>query len=668
MGTDGQDYSARPEHLVARSTMQLFVERPSVRRFKGSDRWRYSGGNKGATDHWIHANLGMRRKYGKVFRASGRPPLKFMQYSLLRTAGADRQVIEDTASVLWTVDGTEDELELPAQAPAVPDSVSSVDSLTRNIDLASEGLTGVLVGMPRKLLPKGRAHIRSVVATQRRGEAARVDSSGPAMIDVEAALSADPHLFASRASSLSRMMARNPLSNAGMFRHDSDPLGSIDWQAEITSSDWSATGTSSDDNSSDSGTGELPSAELTGFTYDCDDANGFEFLVDEWDSIEQWDTSSISTTGSHTPPLSESAGPGGWHETSDSSDRPFSPDQHDVSLETPQDRPSLSHEQEQPAWVHEAEDEPSLWQDGTVSSGAQSVGNELKRKLPQLESLENATRKKGRVGPRSAFAVGVGLCMIFIGRLFNSEPAGTPSNAASTSMCQGGHVKIAGAVGNSLCLAAPEGSNCPYECLIGFHQDGLHTCVRTPSGSAVYSGGACVPDHVCSQTVYLENEGNVSLAVDEPSRPCTWDLVCTNETLSPVLTFSSFSLTHGNLSIRGGLGSADYDNVHNHRLGQRRRSQLPPDDETILHGTDTWWISQPITVAQSTARVAYNADLPGQDFFTAKFSCGSYVEHCTLTDELELDWTTLQHPERPAATLPSWFFVPPDLVEPVSGW
>ena len=117
IGTDRRDYPARPEHIRARSTMQIFVERPSVRRRKGSDRWRNSGGVKGGTDHWIHDTLGLRKKYGSVMRGTERPPLRYMQYSLLRrAAGASGQVMQDSAALLWTVEGTEDEPELPAEA------------------------------------------------------------------------------------------------------------------------------------------------------------------------------------------------------------------------------------------------------------------------------------------------------------------------------------------------------------------------------------------------------------------------------------------------------------------------------------------------------------------------------------------------------------------------
>ena len=98
--------------------MQFFVERPPVRRRKGSDRWRNSGGVKGGTDYWIHDTLGLRKKYGTVLRESTeRPPLRYMQYSLLRrAAGASGQVMQDSAALLWTVEGTEDEPELPAEA------------------------------------------------------------------------------------------------------------------------------------------------------------------------------------------------------------------------------------------------------------------------------------------------------------------------------------------------------------------------------------------------------------------------------------------------------------------------------------------------------------------------------------------------------------------------
>ena len=78
-GTDNRHYTARPLHLSAKSTRQIFVERPPLRRLKGSDKWRNSGGRRGATDYWIDEHVGLRRRYGNVQRKDGRPPLKFMQ-------------------------------------------------------------------------------------------------------------------------------------------------------------------------------------------------------------------------------------------------------------------------------------------------------------------------------------------------------------------------------------------------------------------------------------------------------------------------------------------------------------------------------------------------------------------------------------------------------------
>ena len=258
-------------------------------------------------------------------------------------------------------------------------------------------------------------------------------------------------------------------------------------------------------------------------------------------------------------------------------------------------------------------------------SGGQTAWGE--NNAQRTQPLQN-NAKKGRIGSTAARAAGLGLCMTVISTLlyFGSDDSRSGSEIDSPRMCVHG----------------------------------------------IYSGGSCVPFSQCDDGVSLLDDGILHLAADGSYRSCTWDLACSNESLTPVLNFAVFEVGHGNLSLHdSSSGSTAYreppaQNVNEQplghdvsayscRLGQRRRSNLPPEAEMILHGERPWWISQPISVSQPMAHLEYNSDLTGPDLFTATFTCGSHTEHCTLTDELELDWVTRQHPTWVQVEYPQWF-------------
>jgi hypothetical protein len=694
LAADTCEYDIRPAYLSGKSKRQVFVERPPRRRAAGGDKWRNSGGAKGGTDHWHDESHGLRKRYGRVYREeTGRTSLKFMQFTLLhKIAGKE---VEDKTVCLYAVEGTQDEPE-----PAVP--LETRSGPVRAVDLASDGFADVALGMPRKLPPGGGAASRSVASKHRRGTAARRHTR--ATIDVDAGLSANPRLFATRASLPFQMMmtAESPGASQNS-QADSDSIETIDWLPG------SYAESGGDGSASDAASAGTPSTKGSLDFHAIDDAVRVFDAFDEWDSSSDrsstppqsgsdademhvvggyWngsidrsytagsevtdmvDLGADWTSGSdilHPPPLSSGevedmlSLEGYWNSGSDSSCTPplSGSDLDGITLEN-----------------GERGAENNAQRDDPVAAHAHSV-NELKRKAPQLQPLPNAA-KKGRMASTAACAAGLGLCMIVIGTLLRSGPddSGPGGEIDSTDTCAQGPVSITGVVDNMLCSAAPEGSSCPYECALGFMHGGRHTCTRNPSGQLTYSGGACVLDSPCDEGVDLLDDGILNLAADGASRLCTWELACNNESLSPVLTFSSFKVGYGNLSLYDG-SSYPYANEqllgndapsHSHRLGQQRRSTLSPEAQTILHGIDPWWISQPISVAQSTAHLEYNSDLSGPDLFTASFTCGLHTEQCTLTDELELDWMTLQHPERAKVELPAWFSMPPSVAESISEW
>ena len=80
---DDTRYGERPEVLTPTAARQIFVERPPKRRRAGCDRWRFSGGQRGATDLWLQEHVGVRKRYGKVIREGGQT-VRFCSFTLLR--------------------------------------------------------------------------------------------------------------------------------------------------------------------------------------------------------------------------------------------------------------------------------------------------------------------------------------------------------------------------------------------------------------------------------------------------------------------------------------------------------------------------------------------------------------------------------------------------------
>jgi hypothetical protein len=138
LGTHKHEYKTRPVHLAAKASMQVYVEPRPVRRSAGGDKWRNSGGRRGGTDHWVNEHLGLRKRYGRVVRKGGRPPLKFMRFALLHRQEHGGEVIEDRTAALYTVEGTVDEPELTIeQLQSSLASATTSSGSSPFIDLAS---------------------------------------------------------------------------------------------------------------------------------------------------------------------------------------------------------------------------------------------------------------------------------------------------------------------------------------------------------------------------------------------------------------------------------------------------------------------------------------------------------------------------------------------------
>ena len=107
------------------SREQIFMERPVIKRRKGDDKWRTSGGVKGGVEYWPEAgSVGVLKRYGRVVRA-GLAPLKFAQYTLLtHDADADTEQTVGEAAALWVIPP----FGLPASPQSGPNSTGSVHS------------------------------------------------------------------------------------------------------------------------------------------------------------------------------------------------------------------------------------------------------------------------------------------------------------------------------------------------------------------------------------------------------------------------------------------------------------------------------------------------------------------------------------------------------------
>ena len=111
LGTDSREYEIRPVVVPDSTARQFFVERPPRRRAYGGDKWRFSGGRVGGAHHAYHDDLGVCKRYGMLIRGgenTGREPLKFMCFSLLRRASTDAEWHEQRDVVLYVVAGVTD--------------------------------------------------------------------------------------------------------------------------------------------------------------------------------------------------------------------------------------------------------------------------------------------------------------------------------------------------------------------------------------------------------------------------------------------------------------------------------------------------------------------------------------------------------------------------------
>ena len=441
-GTGTNEYEIRPLRLRARATMQVFAERPPVRRAPGGDRWRNSGGQRGGIDHWIDDNHGIRKRYGRIIREDGRPRLKFMRFALLHRHEDGETVTEDRKAALYTVEGTVDEPELPAVSvdESLPMDQPLLAPAPISIDLAHGRIANVLYRMSRKL-PEAAADSRLVATQRRRMPAWRHVRATTNVVTI-------PHHALSTGKGVPPDMIA--ADSCGMLEASEQGLDSIPrcgMETGYRSPDTAGLGSESDEGCIGSSGGSTAITEASGESHFFDD-----FLDFAADFDSDWDSS--TDTSSSTPPLSAS-------------------DLYNTRLENTVERQR---------WP---------WEDEPASTCAHSASG-WKRKGSSLDSLPKAT-KKGRIPPVAAVAAGLGLCMIVMGRRFGSQPGVAQSKDDSSGVCDGGPVNFPNAVDNVVCPAAPEGSICEYECSTGFTQDGVRRCARTPSGHLSYTDGACAP-------------------------------------------------------------------------------------------------------------------------------------------------------------------------------
>ena len=116
----------RPSRIldVECSREQTFLERPVIKRRKGDDKWRTSGGVKGGVEYWPEAgSVGVLKRYGRLVRGLGLAPLKFAQYTLLtHDAGTDQTLGESGA--LWVI---------PPFGPSASPDASPTGSLASDV-------------------------------------------------------------------------------------------------------------------------------------------------------------------------------------------------------------------------------------------------------------------------------------------------------------------------------------------------------------------------------------------------------------------------------------------------------------------------------------------------------------------------------------------------------
>jgi hypothetical protein len=88
-GGDAAQLKPRPAHIKPSSAMQMFLERPRVkRRVNGSDTWLNSGGQKGASE-----KDGMRKKYGSVRLQADGSKITCVEFQLIHDSSASLFVV-----------------------------------------------------------------------------------------------------------------------------------------------------------------------------------------------------------------------------------------------------------------------------------------------------------------------------------------------------------------------------------------------------------------------------------------------------------------------------------------------------------------------------------------------------------------------------------------------
>jgi hypothetical protein len=660
VGSDDQRYGIRPRAIRASATRQLFVERPPVHRMAGGDKWRNSGGKRGGVDYWADEHTGVRKRYGRVLREEGRAPLKFMLFSLLHRAAEGAEELEDMSVRMYTVEATNQE-EPPLEEPSgegapAPQQTSHrgperahTSTPAATIDAAEQRFGHVLRGIAPQLAAAGSSPASSSPQLQ-------VETSdGVTTVDMGATLSFRPELCSDRIQMHHAGGPGSPaLAAPGL---DSDGLSSSSGYVQDFQQLWDAAEVdwaNGDDSSTASGSSSA--------------AGRSSLISPDSDNDEIMDFASFDT-GSDTD----------WSDGPWDLPPPVGLDVP-VALDVP---PALPPGSAAGHWTWN----PAVPAGSVPTPSAPDEEKSQKRKMSRHSDYysSSAPIKKGRGSSRLAAAglasfmlLTVSAVVILLSSKLSTQK---PSEEFSRGVCAaqrepsdipGGNAKP------STCAATLEGDACPYECMPGFKQQGSRLCTRQGVEKFRFTGGTCVPKTPCDDGLTLTDDAVLTLGPGDasPFSSCRWDLVCTDTSLSPALTFVSFRMANGNLTIRDVEDPLADRNVypeegpeklllaaegwtaqgwtaspsHARRLGENRRLDRPAEQTMVLRGTDSWWISQPaIGVIQPRASVEYmhapaaasGAANPG-DFFAASFSCKPPVETCWATDRMELDWVTVR--------------------------
>jgi hypothetical protein len=136
----------RPPVVTRNEERQIFIERPRARRKpqEDSDKWLNSGGKKGSTEYWLNEHVGIRKRYGKCAPQDGGPPLRFMEFSILRDRADPK---DDNSVTAWILGGTMGRDKTAAAGFTDTYGPSYVDSAPRK---QAETQRGVLGGHARR--------------------------------------------------------------------------------------------------------------------------------------------------------------------------------------------------------------------------------------------------------------------------------------------------------------------------------------------------------------------------------------------------------------------------------------------------------------------------------------------------------------------------------------